>query len=128
MKVSENIPSKTESIQQIQHIAAKDAIIRAGQIHANNFAGAGIVTDGIRGNATLKAGIKVLQTAMNLDYKAKLAVDGIYGSATKAALGKHYVKRARNSTWLLHCRFCLCLKDMRVISHVRGYLTQLQNQ
>ena len=31
---------------------------QAGQIHSNNFCGAGIATDGIRGDATKKAGIK----------------------------------------------------------------------
>ena len=110
VKVSENIPSKTESIQQIQHIAGKGAIIRAGQIHASNFADAGIITDGIRGNATIEAGIKVLQTAMNLDYKSKLAVDGIYGSATKVALGKHYVKKGEKQYMVTALQILLMLK------------------
>lgn len=110
VKVSENIPSKTESIQQIQHIAAKDAIIRAGQIHANNFAGAGIVTDGIRGNATKKAGIKVLQTAINLDYKKGIAVDGIWGSGSKAALGNHYVRKGETQYMVTALQILLMLK------------------
>lgn len=66
-------------------------IVRAGQIHANNFTNAGIATDGIRGAATKKAGIKVLQTALNLDYNSGLAVDGIWGTASSNALGNHYV-------------------------------------
>ena len=69
-----------------------NTIVRDGQIHANNFSGAGIETDGIRGNNTKKAGIKVLQTALNLDYKAGLTVDGVWGSKSEAALGNHYVK------------------------------------
>lgn len=68
-----------------------NAIVRAGQIHANNFASAGIATTGIRDAATKKAGIKVLQTALNLDYNSGLAVDGIWGTASSSALGNHYV-------------------------------------
>lgn len=66
-------------------------IIRSGQIHANNFARAGIATNGVRDAETKKAGIKVLQTAMNKDYNAGLAVDGIWGNASSSALGNHYV-------------------------------------
>ena len=69
-----------------------NTIVRDGQIHANNFSGAGIETDGIRGANTKKAGIKVLQVALNHDYNAGLAVDGIRGAKTDAALGNHYVK------------------------------------
>lgn len=66
-------------------------IISSGQSHANRFAGAGIATDGVRGPETIKAGIKVLQTAMNKDYNAGLAVDGIWGNSSNNALGNHYV-------------------------------------
>lgn len=66
-------------------------IVRSGQSHANKFAGAGIATDGVRGAETKKAGIKVLQTAMNKDYNAGLAVDGSWGNASNSALGNHYV-------------------------------------
>lgn len=60
--------------------------VKAGQTHANNFTGAGIAADGIRGEATQKAGIKVLQTGLNLTYKAGLDVDGVAGSKTEASL------------------------------------------
>ena len=66
-------------------------LVRDGQIHANNFVGAGLVLDGHRGPATITAGIKVLQHALNLDYNAGLTVDGSFGSLTQAALGSHYV-------------------------------------
>ena len=36
---------------------------------------------------------RVLQHAMNLDYKAGLVEDGKFGSASKNALGSHYVKK-----------------------------------
>ena len=69
-----------------------NSIIRAGQVQANKYLGTKIGTDGIRGSETKKAGIKVLQKAMNADYKAGLAVDGVWGSASNKALGNHYVK------------------------------------
>ena len=68
-----------------------NTIIQAGQVQANRFAGCDIATDGDRGSATKKAGIKVLQHAINLDYNAGLAVDGIWGTASSNALGNHYV-------------------------------------
>lgn len=68
-----------------------NTIIQAGQVQANKFAGCNIGTDGVRGDETKKAGIKVLQHAMNLDYNAGLAVDGIWGTASSNALGNHYV-------------------------------------
>lgn len=66
-------------------------IIQAGQKHANKFTNSCIATDGVRGSKTKKAGIKVLQTAINLDYKAGLVVDGIWGKKSNSALGSHYV-------------------------------------
>ena len=68
-------------------------VIRDGQIHANNFIGAGLDPDGHRGPATIVGAIKVLQHAMNLDYNAGLEVDGVFGAASDAALGTHYVQK-----------------------------------
>lgn len=68
-----------------------NSIVAKGQQYCNSFAGAGITADGVRGTETKKAGIKVLQTAMNKDYNAGLAVDGIWGTASSTALGSHYV-------------------------------------
>ena len=67
--------------------------VKAGQIHANNFCGAGLVLDGIRGTNTKQAGIKCIQHAMNLDYNAGLTVDGEWGPKSEAALGNHFVKK-----------------------------------
>ncbi len=68
-----------------------NTIIQAGQVQANNFTGSNIATDGIRGDETKKAGIKVLQTAMNLDYNSGLVVNGIWDTASSNAIGNHYV-------------------------------------
>lgn len=90
--------------------SAGNAIVRDGQIHANNFSGAGIETDGIRGANTKKAGIKVLQTALNLDYKAGLTVDGVWGSKSETALGSHYVASGETQYMVTAAEILLMLK------------------
>lgn len=94
----------------VQNIPGKSHIVQAGQIHANNFTGAGIKTDGVRGEDTIKAGIKVLQTAINLDYKKGLKVDGEWGSNSKSALGNHYVKLGEKQYMVTAVQILLMLK------------------
>lgn len=89
---------------------SSNTVVRDGQIHANNFCNAGIATDGIRGANTKKAGIKVLQTAMNLDYKAGLAVDGAWGNKSEAALGSHYVASGETQYMVTAAEILLMLK------------------
>lgn len=72
--------------------SSKKDIVKAGQMHANNFTGAGLVVDGIRGTLTKKAGIMAVQTALNLDFKAGLVVDGEWGPKSDAALKKRSVR------------------------------------
>lgn len=95
-------PQKTES--------KINTIIRDGQIHSQNFAGTGINADGIYGPETKKAGIKVLQQAMNLDYKAGLAVDGIWGTKSEAALGSHTVRKGETQYMVTAAEILLMLK------------------
>lgn len=79
-----------------QYGAEKDkgnAVIREGQQHSIDFTGVKIDCDGIRGAETRKQAVRVLQTGLNLDYNAKLVVDGICGAKTKSALVGHYVKK-----------------------------------
>lgn len=85
-------------------------IIKAGQIHANNFCGAQIAADGIRGSATRKAGVKVWQNAMNLDYGSGLSVDGIVGSRTLAAMDGHTVRRGERQYMVTALEILLMLK------------------
>lgn len=101
--------SKPEN-NPVPNVPGKDAIVRNGQTHANNFAGANIAVDGIRGTNTIKAGIKVLQTAINLDYKKGIAVDGIWGNGSKTALGSHYVKRGEKQYMVTAVQILLMLK------------------
>lgn len=84
-------PSKVSNAKP--NTSSGSELVKAGQIHANNFCGAGLVVDGIRGTNTKRAGIMAIQHAMNLDYNAGLKVDGVWGSKSEAALGNHFVKK-----------------------------------
>ena len=86
------INGKTAASATPAATSSKKDIIKAGQMHANNFAGAGLVVDGVRGTLTKKAGIMAVQTALNLDFKAGLKVDGEWGPKSDAALKKRSVR------------------------------------
>ena len=73
-----------------------NSYIKLGQQEANEFlkrygVARTISADGIRGAETKKQAVRVLQLALNKDYKAGLVVDGEIGSKTLNALGNHYV-------------------------------------
>lgn len=74
-------------------VKAGNAIIKKGQRHAIEFTGVKIQTDGISGPETNRMKARVLQHALNLDYKAGLVEDGIFGNASRSALGSHYVEK-----------------------------------
>ena len=105
-KPGNNTPSEAPS----SPAPSVNSIIRDGQIHANNFCGAGIATDGVRGTDTKKAGIKALQTAMNLDYGVRLAVDGIWGAKSEAALKGHTVRLGETQYMITALQILLMLK------------------
>lgn len=87
-----------------------NTVIKNGQIHANNFCGTKIVTDGMFGSETKKAAVKVLQTAMNLDYKSNLVVDGIWGNKSESALRGHYVKHGETQYMVTALQILLMLR------------------
>lgn len=87
-----NNKNKGQSVTATTSYVGKD-YVRKAQVHMNNFAGAGLATDGLWGANSRKGLVKCLQRALNKDYGAKLAEDGIRGSGTNSALGNHYVKR-----------------------------------
>ena len=88
-----NNRNEGQSVTSTTSYTGKD-YVRKAQVHMNNFAGAGLATDGLWGTNSRKGLVKCLQRALNKDYGAKLAEDGILGSGTNGALGNHYVKRA----------------------------------
>lgn len=90
--------------------SAGSAVVKAGQMHANNFCGAGLAIDGVRGSLTKKAGIMVLQIALNLDYGAGLVVDGEYGPKTDAALKGHTVRLGETQYMVTALQILLMLK------------------
>lgn len=85
-------------------------IVKEGQVQANKFTDSNIDTDGCRGPETIKAGIKVLQTALNLDYKAGLVVDGVWGTKSKNALGSHYVSSGKTQYLVTAAEILLMLQ------------------
>lgn len=86
------------------------SLVRDGQIHANNFANCGIETDGQRGSNTKRAGIKCLQTAMNLDYRSGLSVDGVWGTKSDAALRGHTLRLGETQYMITAVQILLMLK------------------
>lgn len=74
-------------------IGTGNSLVKKGQQYAIDFTGVKIQVDGKIGPETNKMKHRVLQRALNKDYKAKLVEDGCVGSATRKVLGNHYVKR-----------------------------------
>lgn len=108
-------PDESAGTDRDSSCITKDSLrplVSAGQIHANHFAQCGIEPDGIRGNLTKRAGIQVLQRALNLDYSARLTEDGIWGAKTKTALGRHYVKYGE-------CQYMVTALEILLL--LRGY-------
>lgn len=87
-----------------------DTIVQAGQLHANNFADCGLETDGKYGPLTRKAGVKVLQHAMNLDYGNTIAEDSVWGPKSNSKLGDHYVKRGETQYMVTALEILLMLR------------------
>ncbi|MEG1353724.1 MAG: peptidoglycan-binding protein [Bacilli bacterium] len=105
-----NNPTK-EEISQDQNIGISiNETIKNGQIHSNNFANCNIKADGIYGNQTKKAGIKVLQQGLNLDYNSNIAVDGIFGNGTRNSLGNHSVRYGEKQYMVTTLEILLMLK------------------
>lgn len=74
-------------------IGTGNSLVKKGQQYAIDFTGVKIQVDGKIGQETNKMKHRVLQRALNKDYKAKLVEDGCVGSATRKVLGNHYVKQ-----------------------------------
>ena len=105
--------SASYSVPQPAYQTKFSALVQIGQMHANNFAcGANrIAEDGLCGPSTKKARVKVLQQALNLDYGAGLAIDGDFGTKSKAALGNHYVRRGEQQYMVTALEILLYLNN-----------------
>ena len=89
-KASTSTPKPSTSTQSKP---SGNSLVRLGQQHAINFTGHTIAVDGLVGKETNRMKARVLQHAINLDYKKGIGEDGIFGRKSKAALGSHYVKK-----------------------------------
>ena len=54
---------------------------------------------GVNETSLSKTKARTLQHALNLDYGNSIDEDGMFGPKSKAKLGSHYVKKAKNNTW-----------------------------
>lgn len=85
-----------------------NSYIKYGQQKANEFikryapasAVVTIATDGIRGPATRKQAVRVLQLAMNKDYGVGLKIDGEFGKNSNNAISGHYVTK-NEKQWMV---------------------------
>lgn len=85
------VPTKKPTTSNTATANHGNAYVKKAQAFMNNWIGAGLKEDGLRGYYTNRAVIKLLQHCMNLDYGAGLREDGIRGYYTNKALGRHYV-------------------------------------
>lgn len=95
--------------------------IKTGQEWSNKFTGKTITCDGVRGPATRKQSVKVLQTALNKQYKAGLEVDGVLGPKTKAALGSHSIKKGDKSYLVQGAKVMLKMLGKAGMKYDRGF-------
>lgn len=81
-----------------------------------------VTANGIVGANTRKAYARYVQSALNADYSAGLAVDGIIGNATIRALGNHYVKKGerQNLVKVVQCGLSLLGYSVNGIDGIFG--------
>ncbi len=85
-------------------------VIRAGQQHSINFTGFQIAVDGERGPEVQMQSVRVLQRGINADYNANIDEDGLFGGASKSALGGHYVREGETQYMVTALEILLMLK------------------
>ena len=88
--------TSTSTVTTSQSNSNVSEYIKIGQFHANNFTGVTIPLSGKFDSNTKKQAVRVLQHAMNMDYRAGLKVDGIWGNKSNLALGKHYTRKGES--------------------------------
>ena len=88
--------TSTSTVTTSQSNSNVSEYIKIGQFHANNFTGVTIPLSGKFDSTTKKQAIRVLQHAMNMDYKAGLKVDGCFGAKSLKSLGKHFTRKGES--------------------------------
>lgn len=96
----------------IQGATSGNKLVKRGQQEAINFTGVKIATDGLVGGETNMMKARVLQHAINLDYKSGLVEDGKFGSASKKALGSHYVKTGETQSMVTAAEILMYLNGL----------------
>ncbi|MEE6132781.1 N-acetylmuramoyl-L-alanine amidase [Priestia flexa] len=100
-----------------------DAVIRTIQQTLNSRYKTGIAVDGVYGPNTKAALIKGLQSELNTQFNAGLAVDGIYGSNTRNAV-VNVVEGARgNLTWIAQAALYISGQNPGTIDGIFGINT-----
>lgn len=109
-------------------------IVRRGQRNANTFLKnhranpPQIEEDGVRGMQTRKQCVRVVQTALNLDNKAGLAVDGVIGPKTKAALKGKTIKKGDKKYLVVAAKILYqCNGRDKGLKYTRTFGNGLQN-
>lgn len=74
-------------------------LVRLGQQHAINFTGHTIAVDGLVGKETNRMKARVLQHAINLDYKRVLMKTEHLAESLRQLLALIMLKREKDSIW-----------------------------
>ena len=117
-----------ETVYQINGGGTDDReVIRQGQIASIEFTGHTIGADGIRGAETRAQAVRVLQHALNLDYKAGLEEDGIFGAKSRRAIDGHYVQKGETQWMVTAAEILLMLlgRDPHGVEHPGTFGTGL---
>lgn len=85
-------------------------IIKDGQVHVNNFVGAGIPVDGYDGPKTRRAAIMALQSGLIWDYHVGMALSGVWNSAWDSLLRGKVVKQGSKGMMVTATEILLMLK------------------
>ncbi|MGN8234668.1 peptidoglycan recognition protein family protein [Priestia flexa] len=111
---------KVESVIIEKPKSTGDSGMKSIQVTLNTRYAAGLAVDGLYGPATKKALVKGLQTELNKQYGAKLAVDGIFGSGTASAVVNVSQGARGNITWILQAALYALGYDTKGVDGVFG--------
>ncbi|WEA46795.1 N-acetylmuramoyl-L-alanine amidase [Priestia aryabhattai] len=111
---------KVDSVIIEKPKATGDSGMKSIQVTLNTRYATGLAVDGVYGPATKKALVKGLQTELNKQYGAKLAVDGIFGRGTVAAVVNVSQGARGNITWILQAALYALGYDTKGVDGVFG--------